>query len=84
MLKEDLIKDLKEFGLSEYEAKTYLALTIHGPLNASSISDFSKVPQSKIYEVLKSLVSKCLAEFCNGKPLKYRAVEPLFALKKNV
>lgn len=82
MLRENLIKDLKEFGLSEYEAKAYLSLTIHGPLNASSISDFSKVPQSKIYEVLKSLVSKCMAEYCNGKPLKYKAVEPLFALKK--
>ena len=82
MLRENLVKDLKEFGLSEYEAKTYLALTIHGPLSASSISELSTVPQSKIYEVLKSLVSKCLAEYWNGKPLKYRSVEPLFALKK--
>jgi sugar-specific transcriptional regulator TrmB len=82
MLKENLVKDLKEFGLSEYEAKSYLTLTVHGPLPASSISDFSKIPQSKIYEVLKSLVSKCLAEYWNGKPLKYKAIEPLFALKK--
>jgi sugar-specific transcriptional regulator TrmB len=82
MLKESLVKDLKEFGLSEYEAKAYLALTIHGPLPASSVSEFSSIPQSKIYEVLKSLNSKCMAEFWNGKPLKYRAVEPLFALKK--
>ena len=43
-MKENLIQDLREFGLSEYEAKTYLALTIHGPLPASSLSDFSKVP----------------------------------------
>jgi sugar-specific transcriptional regulator TrmB len=82
MLKENLISDLKEFGLSEYEAKSYLTLTVHGPLPASSISDLSKIPQSKIYEVLKSLISKCLAEYCNGKPLKYKAIEPLFALKK--
>lgn len=82
MLKENLVKDLKEFGMSEYEAKAYLALTIHGPLSASSVSDFSKIPQSKIYEVLKSLVAKCLAEYWNGKPLRYRSVEPLFALKK--
>jgi len=82
MLKENLIKDLKEFGLSEYESKAYLTLAVHGSLPASSVSDFSKIPQSKIYEVLKSLISKCLAEFCNGKPLKYKAVEPLFALRK--
>jgi len=82
MLKENLVKDLKEFGLSEYEAKAYLALTVHGPLPASSISDISKIPQSKIYEILKSLIFKNLAEYCNGKPLKYKSVEPLFALKK--
>jgi len=82
MLKENLISDLKEFGLSEYEAKAYLALAIHGPLPASSLSDFSSIPQSKIYNILKSLVSKNLAEFWNGKPLKYRAVEPVHALNK--
>lgn len=81
-MRETLIQDLKEFGLSEYEAKAYLALTVHGPLPASSVSNFSKIPQSKIYEVLKSLNSKCLAEFWNGKPLKYRAIEPIYALKK--
>ncbi|MEM5778346.1 MAG: helix-turn-helix domain-containing protein [Candidatus Aenigmatarchaeota archaeon] len=82
MLKESIVKDLKEFGLSEYEAKAYLALTIHGPLSASSVSEISSVPQSKVYGVLKSLVSKSLAEYWNGKPLKYKAVEPLIALKK--
>jgi len=77
-----LVKDLRDFGLSEYEAKSYLALTVHGPLSASSVSELSKIPQSKIYEVLKSLVYKCLAEYWNGKPLRYKAIEPLFALKK--
>lgn len=82
MLKEDLIKSLKEFGMGEYEAKAYLALTIHGPLPASLVSEKSKIPQSKIYDTLKSLVSKSLAEFWNGRPLRYKAVEPVLALKK--
>jgi len=82
MLREKLIEDLREFGLSQYEAKAYLTLTIHGPLPASSISNFSKIPQSKIYEVLKSLSSKSLAEFWNGKPLIFKAVEPVHALNK--
>lgn len=84
MLREKLIADLKEFGLSEYEAKTYLALTIHGPLPASSICDFSKIPQSKIYNVLKALVEKRLAEYWNGKPLRFRAIEPVIALNKMI
>lgn len=82
MLKENLVRSLKEFGMSEYEAKAYLALTIHGPLPASSVSEKSKIPQSKIYDTLKSLVSKSLAEFWNGKPLRYKAIEPVLALKK--
>jgi sugar-specific transcriptional regulator TrmB len=82
MLKENLIGDLKELGLSEYEAKSYLTLSVNGPLSASSVSELSRIPQSKIYEVLKSLVGKCLAEFWNGKPLRYKAIQPMFALNK--
>jgi len=82
MLRENLIKSLKEFGMSEYEAKAYLALTIHGSLSASLVSEKSKIPQSKVYDTLKSLVSKSLVEFWNGKPLRYKALEPVLALKK--
>jgi sugar-specific transcriptional regulator TrmB len=84
MLRENLIKDMREFGLSEYEAKAYLALTIHGPLPASAVSEFSKIPQSKVYGILKSLSSKFLAESWDGKPLRFKAVEPVHALKKMV
>ena len=82
MLKEKLIRDLKKFGLSEYEAKAYLALTVYGSLTASLISQRSKIPQSKVYEVMKSLISKSLAEIWNTKPQKFKAVEPVHALKK--
>lgn len=81
-MRENIVSDLKDLGLSEYEARAYLALTTHGPLPASSVSSFSRIPQSKIYEVLKSLNSKSLADFWSGKPLRYRAIEPPFALKR--
>lgn len=82
MLRENLINDLKEFGLSEYEAKAYLALTLHGPLTASGVSEHSKIPQSKVYGILKSLSEKFLTESWNGKPIKFKAIEPSIALKK--
>ena len=44
MIKEVLVNDLKQFGLSEYEAKAYLALTLYGPLTASRVSEKSKIP----------------------------------------
>jgi HTH-type transcriptional regulator, sugar sensing transcriptional regulator len=82
MIKESLVQDLKNFGLSRYEAKAFLALSIHGPLSASSLSEKSKIPQSKIYNVMKNLITKSLAESWNSKPQKFRAVKPKHAFKK--
>jgi len=82
MLRENLITNLKEFGLSEYEAKAYLALTLHGPLTASDVAENSKIPQSKVYGILKSLGDKFLAESWNGKPLKFKSIEPSIGLEK--
>jgi sugar-specific transcriptional regulator TrmB len=82
MLRESLITNLKEFGLSEYEAKAYLALTLHGPLTASNVAENSKIPQSKVYGILKSLSDKFLAESWKGKPLKFKSIEPNIGLRK--
>jgi sugar-specific transcriptional regulator TrmB len=82
MLRENLILNLKEFGLSDYEAKAYLALTINGPMTASGVADKGKIPQSKVYGILKSLSGKFLAESWNGKPIKFKTVEPEIAFRK--
>jgi len=84
MFKDNLVKDLKEFGLNEYEAKAYIALTLYGPLTASLISGRSKIPQSKVYEVMKSLISKSLAEVWNTKPQKFKVIEPVHAFKRMI
>lgn len=82
MLRENIIANLREFGLSDYEAKAFLALTMHGPMTASGVTEKSSIPQSKVYGILKSLSEKFLAETWNGKPLKFKASEPSIALKK--
>ena len=82
MLRENLVTNLREFGLSEYEAKAYLALTLHGPLTASGVSEKGKIPQSKVYGILRSLSKKFLTESWNGKPLKFKSIEPSIGLKK--
>ncbi|MCD6477230.1 MAG: TrmB family transcriptional regulator [Candidatus Aenigmarchaeota archaeon] len=82
MLNQQLIKDLREFGLTEYEARAYLTLTIHGSLIASQISQYTKIPLSKIYDVMTSLKIKGLAESINVKPKKFRVLEPYIALRK--
>ncbi len=82
MLRENLITGLREFGLSEYEAKAYLALSLHGPLTASGVAEKGKIPQSKVYGILRSLSKKFLTESWNGKPLKFKSIEPSIGLKK--
>lgn len=77
-----IVQHLKEFGLNEYEARAYLALTIHGPVTASAISSYTGVASSKIYEILNSMQAKMLIEMFSSKPKKYRAIDPDYILKK--
>jgi sugar-specific transcriptional regulator TrmB len=84
MLNESLVKDLRQFGLNQYEAKTYLALSVYGPLTAFQISEKARIPQSKVYEIMRSLIIKSLAESWETKPRKFKAIEPVFGLKKIV
>ncbi len=78
---EVLIRNLNQFGLTKYEAKAYLALSLNGALTASEISEKSTIPQSKVYEIMRLLVSKSLAEQWLSKPIKYKSKDPVIALK---
>lgn len=66
-----LIRTLQDLGLTEYEAKAYLALLEDSPLSGYAISKHSGVPRSKIYEVLDSLVRKGAALTSHGDPVQY-------------
>jgi len=51
----EIVDSLKLLGLSEYQAKVYIALVGYGQASASEIYSASKVPQNKVYSVLKEL-----------------------------
>ncbi len=68
-----LVEALKTFGLSEYEAKVLLALIAKGELTAKEIAEFSGVPRTSVYDVIKSLMAKGLVE-AYGKPMKFKAL----------
>jgi len=72
---------LRELGLTDYEAKAYLALIEHGALAASRISEDAGVPYSKIYETLSSLEKKGWVEIESGRPSKYYPKPPPEALE---
>ncbi|MEM5829366.1 MAG: helix-turn-helix domain-containing protein [Candidatus Aenigmatarchaeota archaeon] len=81
MEKEEIIKTLQKFGLTEYEAKTYVALSLLGLAKASEISKQACVPQSKIYTTLESLMEKQLVETSGERPKLFKAVTPRFVIR---
>lgn len=50
--------NLKELGFSQYEATSYMALVANHPVNGSQLSKLSGIARSRIYDVLRSLISK--------------------------
>lgn len=73
-LLSNLIKALNDFGLTNYEAKTYLALLEKHPAHGNDISRRSGVPGPKIYETLDRLKQKGIVAALETNPVTY---EPL-------
>lgn len=74
---------LKEFGLTEYEAKAYVSLVESGALPASELSRVAGIPYSKIYEIIGNLERKGWVESEQGRPSKYYAKAPSTALESS-
>jgi sugar-specific transcriptional regulator TrmB len=77
-----MIEELKKLGLTEYEAKAYMALLREGPSKGSVISKKSKVPQGKIYETLMKLMDKGLVAETPTKPKQFKALKPEHAFHR--
>lgn len=71
---------LREVGLNTYEIDVYAAVLDSGQLTAMEISEKSKVPYSKIYEVLKTLKDKGWIKTIETRPAKYYPASPVEAL----
>ncbi|MCK5350061.1 MAG: TrmB family transcriptional regulator [Desulfobacula sp.] len=54
----DTYSNLKELGFSQYEAACYMTLVGNHPVNGSQLSKISGIARSRIYDVLRSLISK--------------------------
>jgi sugar-specific transcriptional regulator TrmB len=75
--------DLRDLGLSEYEARAYRSLLRTGPTTAKELSRASEVPMGRIYDVLNSLDQYNLVRSqAASRPKKYAAVEPDAALDR--
>ena len=54
----NIVKRLTGIGLSEYEARAYVALIEKNPVTAYELAKTSGIPTSKIYEVISRLSEK--------------------------
>ncbi|ELZ13698.1 TrmB family transcriptional regulator [Halovivax asiaticus JCM 14624] len=75
--------NLRDLGLSEYEARAYRSLLKTGPTTAKELSRASDVPMGRIYDVLNSIEQYNLVRTQTAsRPKKYVAVEPSTALDR--
>jgi sugar-specific transcriptional regulator TrmB len=71
---------LIDFGLSEYEARVYLALLEMPGAAASTLARQARVPRTRVYDVLKGLLERGFVSRTSGKRLTYRPVPPAQAV----
>lgn len=72
----EALEAVKALGLSEYEAKAYLALLDESPASGYRVALNSGVPRSKVYEALGGLVDRGVALVNHGEPVRYAPVSP--------
>lgn len=65
---------LCQLGLTEYEARCFVALTRLEQGTAKEISQLSDVPRSRVYDTVERLHQRGLADVQQSDPRKYRAV----------
>ncbi len=79
---ESAVDKLKRVGLTEYEARVYLALLSTHLATATQTAEKSGVPRTKIYSVLESLNEKGWVRINSGVPLLFKSIEPMVVFEK--
>ncbi len=80
-MNRNIVHELRAFGLSEWEARSYFALATRGSLSATTISTISHIPVSKVYDVLRNLKHKSFAAVKSTKPYRWCAIDPAEVFK---
>ncbi|WP_432835707.1 TrmB family transcriptional regulator [Dactylosporangium sp. CA-092794] len=71
-----LVQALLELGFSQYEAKCYVGLMSAAPQTGYRVSKTTGVPQPKVYETLRKLVTRGVVREIAGDPTLFSAIPP--------
>lgn len=71
---ETRIRKLMDYGLTEYQARAYLAMLDLGIATASQIPALAHVPRTRVYATMQQLHAKGLVQLLPERPLRYKAV----------
>jgi predicted transcriptional regulator len=69
----EAVDTLRPFGLTEYEAKCFVALSRIGAGTAKEISEVSEVPRARVYDCMDTLAEQGLVDIQNASPRRFRA-----------
>ncbi len=75
-LVEEAVDTLRTFELTEYEAKSFVALMRLREGTAKEVSDVADVPRARIYDSMDTLQDRGLVSVQESKPRRFRAVSP--------
>lgn len=71
----ETVETLRPFGLTEYEAKCFVALSRIGVGTAKEVSEVSEVPRARVYDCMETLADHSLVDVQNASPRRFRAAD---------
>lgn len=71
-----IVEQLRNMGLTAYEAKCYVSLAELGPADPRKVAAEARIPYPSAYEALKRLAALGWADLIVRRPATYRATKP--------
>jgi sugar-specific transcriptional regulator TrmB len=68
------VEQLERFGLSNYAARTFVALASLGTGTARDVSEVSEVPRTRVYDAIDELHDRGLVDIQNSSPRQFWAI----------
>lgn len=80
--KAEAVEALADLGLTEYEARCFVALSQLSEGTAQEISQVSEVPQSRVYDIADSLYQRGIVDVQESEPRRYFALPVEYAIER--